>query len=200
MWPSPILPAIKVQQPTVWMTSVSSTSAACYFPDLEILRPYVWYFIDRRRSVIQMRQLRAIVCWNALLQVLLRKDYLLRLTAMLDNIPTNLHTVTNKLTVWVRWPPVRAPPNWEIWTAGRSAAAECLLTEGTKTHRQTVQNKFPDWHSQISFLRFHTMSENYSEQSNRLTEESLKSQARFCSLFLSVKLEFCSLLSPNACS
>ena len=66
---------------------------------------------------------------------------------------------------------MRAPPNWEIWTAGRSAAAGCLLTEGTKMHRQTVEKKFPDWHSRISFLWFHTMSDNYSEQRKTLREK-----------------------------
>lgn len=35
---------------------------------------------------------------------------------------------------------MRAPPDWEIWTAGKSAAAGHLLTEGTK--RQAVKTHF----------------------------------------------------------
>lgn len=48
---------------------------------------------------------------------------------------------TQKLTASVHWPPARAPPDWEILTAGMSAAAGYPLTERTKPEcKRNVQS------------------------------------------------------------
>lgn len=104
-----------------------------------------WFTVQSKRKRWELHL-------NEAARVLLREARQVTLPTCLVTCRHYLHTVIHKLTVWVHWPPVRAPPDWEIWTAERSAVAECRLTEGTMTerHRQ-FKNKFTACHRQISF-------------------------------------------------
>lgn len=60
---------------------------------------------------------------------------------------------TQKLTASVHWPPARAPPDWEISTAGKSAAAGYPLTERTK--QETCRVVFPTFFFALAVAHKH---------------------------------------------